>query len=71
MKLVASTVASAFTAAALVAAAGPSLAAMDDITPQEKALIEPAKTEGAVTLINALFQERTADRLASGFKQRY
>jgi iron(III) transport system substrate-binding protein len=42
-----------------------------DLTPQEKALIPLAKKEGAVTLINPLFSDRTAQNMAAAFKKRY
>ena len=38
---------------------------------QEKALIAAAKKEGAVTLINPLFSDRTAKRMAKAFIKRY
>lgn len=58
-----------FTAAAILAAASAAYAA--DLTPQEKALIEAAKKEGAVTIINPLFSDRTAQRMGAAFKKRY
>jgi iron(III) transport system substrate-binding protein len=42
-----------------------------DLTPQEKSLIEAAKKEGAVTIINPLFSDRTGQRMAEAFKKRY
>jgi iron(III) transport system substrate-binding protein len=42
-----------------------------DLTPQEKALIEGAKKEGAVTILNPIFSDRTGQRLAAAFKKRY
>ena len=42
-----------------------------DLTPQEKALIPLAKKEGAVTIINPLFSDRTAVRMGAAFKKRY
>jgi iron(III) transport system substrate-binding protein len=42
-----------------------------DLTPQEKQLVEAAKKEGSVTLLNALFSDRTAQRLGDGFIKRY
>jgi len=59
--------------AAAVAAAFVSAAALHaaDLTPQEKALIPLAKKEGAVTIINPLFSDETATRMAEAFKKRY
>jgi iron(III) transport system substrate-binding protein len=42
-----------------------------DLTPQEKALIAGAKKEGAVTIINPLFSDRTAQRMGAAFIKRY
>jgi ABC-type Fe3+ transport system substrate-binding protein len=56
-------------ALAVTATAAP--AAMDGITPQEKALIEPAKKEGAVVFINPLFQESTAAAMQKAFTKYY
>ena len=42
-----------------------------DITPQEKKLVAAAKAEGAVTLINPLFSDRTGRRLGEAFVKRY
>ena len=42
-----------------------------DLTPQEKALIPLAKQEGAVTIINPLFSDRTAKRMGEAFIKRY
>lgn len=63
LKVSAALVAGVFAAAASVSAA--------DLTPQEKKLIPLAKKEGAVTVINPLFSDRTAQRMAAAFKQRY
>jgi len=41
------------------------------LTPQEEKLVAAARQEGAVTLLNALFSDRTAERLAAGFIKRY
>lgn len=74
MKLFNSAVLGAVSAAALVAASGAAFAgahSMSEVTPQEKALIEGAKKDGSVTIINPIFQERTADNLAAAFKKRY
>lgn len=56
-------------AACLVATAAFGQAA--DLTPQEQALIEPAKAEGAVTLIHPLFSDRTGQLLGEAFVERY
>ncbi|ETX04651.1 ABC transporter substrate-binding protein [Candidatus Entotheonella palauensis] len=42
-----------------------------DLSPQEQKLIPLAKEEGAVTLINPLFSDRTAKRLGAAFIKRY
>jgi hypothetical protein len=42
-----------------------------ELTPQEEKLISLAKEEGAVTLINPLFSDRTAKRLGQSFIERY
>jgi iron(III) transport system substrate-binding protein len=42
-----------------------------ELTPQEKKLIPAAKQEGAVTIINPLFSDRTAKRLGDAFIKRY
>ena len=47
------------------------LAAADDLTPQEKALIPLAKKEGAVISLISLFQDRTAKALEKAFRERY
>jgi ABC-type Fe3+ transport system substrate-binding protein len=69
MKLFTSAVLGAVSAVALVAASSAAFAS--DITPQEKKLIEAAKKEGSVTLINPIFQERTANNISASFKKRY
>jgi len=56
-------------AAGILAAAATVSAA--DLTPQEKKLIPLAKKEGAVTIINPLFSDRTGTRMAEAFKKRY
>jgi hypothetical protein len=63
LKVGAALAAGAFAAATSVGAA--------DFTPQEKKLIPLAKKEGAVTLINPLFSDRTGQRMAEAFKKRY
>ena len=70
MKKFARALLGAASAVAIVGAPA-AFAAMDDITPQEKKLIEAAKKEGAVTFINPLFQERTADNMTASFRKRY
>jgi iron(III) transport system substrate-binding protein len=42
-----------------------------DLTPQEQQLAKAAKEEGAVTILNPLFSDRTAQRLGEAFKKRY
>jgi iron(III) transport system substrate-binding protein len=42
-----------------------------DLTPQEKKLVDGAKKEGAVTIINPLFSDITGQRLGEGFIKRY
>jgi iron(III) transport system substrate-binding protein len=63
------TQAAPFAAAALIAATASAYAA--DLTPQEKALIEGAKKEGSVTLLNPIFSDRTGQRLGEAFIKRY
>jgi len=58
-----------FTAAALLATAVTVNAA--DLTAHEKKLAEAAKKEGAVTIINPLFSDRTGQRMGEAFKKRY
>jgi iron(III) transport system substrate-binding protein len=70
MKLFTSAVLGAVSAVALLAAST-SVFAKDDITPQEKKLIEAAKKEGQVTLINPIFQEVTAENFQAAFRKRY
>ena len=64
----------AYFLASLIALASLALAAAAvaaDFSPQEEALIPLAKEEGAVTLINPLFSDRTAKRLGEAFIKRY
>ncbi|MGH6725198.1 MAG: ABC transporter substrate-binding protein [Pseudolabrys sp.] len=56
-------------AAALFAATATVYA--DDLTPQERALIEGAKKEGAVTVLNPQFSDWTGQHLGEGFVKRY
>ena len=58
-----------FAAAALIAATASTYAA--DFTPQEKALIEGAKKEGSVTILNPIFSDRTGQRMGEAFIKRY
>jgi iron(III) transport system substrate-binding protein len=62
-------VAASCSIAVIVSAA--SLAQAADLTPQEKALVEGAKKEGAVTVLNAIFSDRTGERLGKAFAKRY
>ena len=57
--------------AALALMTATAFAQMADLTPQEKKLIEAAKKEGAVTIINPLFSDRTGQRMGEAFKKRY
>ena len=61
--------AGAVSAIALLAAG--SVAQAQDLNAQEKALIAGAKAEGAVTIINPLFSDRTSQRMGAAFKKRY
>jgi ABC-type Fe3+ transport system substrate-binding protein len=69
MKFLTSAAVGAVSAVALLGAA--TLANAAELTAQEKALIAGAKAEGAVTLINPIFAERTAKRMGAAFKKRY
>ena len=71
MKLFTSAFVGAASALALAAVSTTAFAAMADLTPQEKALIEGAKAEGAVTIIHPLFSDRTTQRMEVAFKKRY
>ena len=42
-----------------------------DLTPQEQKLIAGAKKEGAVTILNPLFSDRTGQRMGAAFIKRY
>ncbi len=59
------------TACAVCFAATAAFGQADNLTPQEQALIEAAKAEGAVTLIHPLFSDRTGQNLGEAFKARY
>jgi hypothetical protein len=41
------------------------------LTPQEHKLVEDAKKEGAVTVLNPIFSDRTGERLGEAFIKRY
>jgi hypothetical protein len=41
------------------------------LTPQEQKLVEGAKKEGAVTILNPIFSDRTGQRLAEAFIRHY
>ncbi len=69
MKLLTSAAVGAVSAVALLGAA--TLANAAELNAQEKALIEAAKAEGEVTIINPLFSDRTSQRMAAAFKERY
>jgi len=58
-----------FATAAMIAATASAYAA--DFTPQEKALIEAAKKEGSVTVLNPQFSDWTGQHLGEGFVKRY
>lgn len=51
--------------------AGTMAASAADLTPQEKALVDAARKEGAVTVLNPQFSDWTAQHLAAGFIKRY
>jgi len=59
----------AATAIALLATASSTGAA--SLTPQEQKLVEGAKKEGAVTILNPIFSDRTGRRLAEAFIRHY
>ena len=56
---------------AIVLFAAATVAQAADLTPQEKALVEGAKKEGAVTVLNAIFSDRTGERLGQAFTKLY
>ncbi len=58
-----------FIAAAILAATAPVYAA--DLTPQEAKLVDAAKQEGAVTILNPQFSDHTGRLLGEGFIKRY
>jgi iron(III) transport system substrate-binding protein len=55
--------------AALLASAAMAQAA--DLTPQEKKLVDAAKQEGSVTILNPQFSDHTGQMLGAGFIKRY
>jgi iron(III) transport system substrate-binding protein len=61
--------ATAGAAAALLASAAMAQAA--DLTPQEKKLVDAAKQEGSVTILNPQFSDHTGQMLGAGFIKRY
>jgi iron(III) transport system substrate-binding protein len=58
-------------AAALLFGASASVAQAANLTPQEQKLVAGAKKEGAITFLNPLFSDRTAQRVGEAFKKRY
>ncbi len=69
MKSVSTIITGAVSAAAVLAAA--TLGHAATLTSQEQALIAAAKKEGAVTIINPLFSDRTSQRMGPAFIKRY
>jgi hypothetical protein len=69
MKFLTSAAVGAVSGVALLGAA--TIANAADLNAQEKALIEAAKAEGEVTIINPLFSDRTSQRMSAAFKERY
>jgi iron(III) transport system substrate-binding protein len=57
--------------AALTVLATSSIARAAELTSQEKALVAGAKKEGAVTLLNPIFSDRTGERLGKAFVEHY
>jgi iron(III) transport system substrate-binding protein len=68
-RIAATALAAPFTALALLATASPGQAG--ELTPQEQKLVEDAKKEGAVTILNPIFSDRTGQRLGEAFVKRY
>ena len=54
--------------AMLITASGAGAASL---TPQEEKLVEAAKKEGAVTVLNPIFSDRTGERLGAAFVKHY
>ena len=63
--------AKASAAAAVVLLVATTFGHAQDVTPQEQKLIEAAKKEGAITVLNAIFADRTGQRLGEAFIKRY
>jgi iron(III) transport system substrate-binding protein len=61
----------AIAAAALALLATAPNAGATNLTPQEQKLVEGARTEGAVTVLNPIFSDRTGERLGEAFIKRY
>ena len=61
----------AIAAAALVLLATAPNASATNLMPQEQKLVEGARTEGAVTVLNPIFSDRTGERLGEAFIKRY
>lgn len=61
----------AASSAAMALVATTPFAAAADLTENEKALIEAAKEEGAVTILNPILSDRTGQRLGEAFIERY
>jgi iron(III) transport system substrate-binding protein len=60
-----------YTSTALAVLATATFAHAADLTPQEKTLAEAAKKEGAVTILNPIFSDRTGERLGKAFVAHY
>lgn len=58
-------------AASAVALAAATLAQAAELNAQEKALVDKAKAEGAVTLLHPLFSDRTTQLMGEAFVKRY
>ena len=58
-------------AAAAAVLATTTFASANSLTPQEMKLAEAAKKEGAVTLLNPIFSDRTGERLGEAFIKHY
>ncbi len=57
--------------AAVALLGGTAIGYAAELTPQEKKLVEGAKKEGAVTLLNPIFSDRTGERLGQAFIKHY
>ncbi|MPZ56251.1 MAG: extracellular solute-binding protein [Rhizobiales bacterium] len=60
-----------FASSTVALLAAPTLGHAQNLTPQEQKLIAAAKKEGAVTLLNPLFSDRTGQLLGEAFVKRY